>query len=702
MNLQDILFLANRFPVFPCHWADGGACSCGDAKCISVAKHPLTRDGVLSATQDPDRIAAWHARWPNANWAVACGGPTRLLAVDIDPDKGGEATWRDLTASVWPDCPTVRTGSGGYHYYLRVPDGVDLPKNSASSIGEGVDIRSQGGYVIAPGSRHRTGGIYEWAEFEDEALPDAPAWLIARIAASVAPRHATQKGPGGKITAGRHDWVLGVTEGLRAASVPRGLVLGIVREMIPDALDLSDGREVSDKEILDAYDGTVAKRGDAASPEDIAKRNQIASALIKELDDDSPDPFVPTTSTLPADLYKGMRGPLRALFEYALDAPRPQPELAMAAALTTFGAVLGSRVETRSALRTNLYLVGICDSGGGKDEPRKACKKALRAAGLDEWIGADYWASSTAIHSLLQDHPTRISYVDEFGKVLAAINNNKAGTHLQEITRVLLMLFGAADSVYDATAYADKKKNIRIEQPNLSVFGTSTYGPLFASLSRESIEDGLLARCLFVAASNNLPFYNHDFAPKPVPLGLIEALKLWKRYGNDLGGPVRVYESPEAAVMLADYRDACDDKRRADPESTSIFWTRSGGHAAKLALVHACGGHNPADADPPVIGVDSVEWAIRFVNASTQYLIDACGRSIAESSHERILVDLERYIASYGADGISKTDLRRGFRRVPGKQLFDCLAELHEQGRVAYRDKATGGRPTVYIYASKV
>ena len=701
MNLQDALFLSNRFPIFPCHWADGGSCSCGDPACGNVGKHPLTRDGVKSATQDADRITAWHARWPKANWGVACGGDLRLLVVDIDPDKGGEASWRELTANGWPDCPTVRTGSGGWHYYMRTPSGVELPKNSASAIAPGVDIRSEGGYVIAAGSTHRTGGRYTWAEFEDDPLPEAPAWLIARIAASAqATRQAPQRGPGGKISAGRHDWVLATTEALRSAGMARALVLTTVRAMIPDALDLSDGREIADKEILDAYDGSVAIRGQAQSPDEVAQRQQVAASLIAELDRDAPEPAAPQATTLPPGLFRGLRGPLRALYEYALEAPRPQPELAMAAALTAFGTVLGGRVETRSGLRTNLYMVGICDSGGGKDEPRKACKRALRAAGMDEWIGADYWSSSTAIHTLLQEHPVRVSFVDEFGKVVSAINNPKAGTHLQEVTRVLLMLYSASGDVYDAAAYADKKRNVRIEQPHLCVFGTSTYGPLFASMTRESIEDGMLARCLFVAAADNLPYYNHDFTPSPVPAGLVEALKLWRTYGNDLGGALRVHETPAAAEMLAEYRDCCDEKRRNNAsDMTSLFWTRAGGHVAKLALIHACGAHNPADADPPIIDADSVSWAIEFVDASTAYLVDACTRSIAESGHERLLIDLERHIGAYGAEGIGRTELRRTFRRVTGKQLFDALDELREQGRVGIRDRLdTGGRPATVIY----
>src|SRR5581483_928401 len=98
------------------------------------------------------------------------------LILDCAPD--GAARELERTAR-------VRTGSGGVHLWLRVPTGVDV-RNSAGRLGLGVDVRGDGGYVIAPPSRHPNCRCYTW----DGPQPVAPipAWLLELVRRpSVAP-----------------------------------------------------------------------------------------------------------------------------------------------------------------------------------------------------------------------------------------------------------------------------------------------------------------------------------------------------------------------------------------------------------------------------------------------------------------------------------------------------------------------------------
>ncbi|SED00744.1 bifunctional DNA primase/polymerase [Streptomyces sp. PAN_FS17] len=112
------------------------------------------------ATTDPDRIRAAWSRAP-FNVGIATG-PSGLLVVDLDTPKDksssdapdGAATFRALcerTGHAVPDTYRVRTASGGEHLYFTTPDGLRLT-NTARTIGELVDTRAWGGYVVAAGS----------------------------------------------------------------------------------------------------------------------------------------------------------------------------------------------------------------------------------------------------------------------------------------------------------------------------------------------------------------------------------------------------------------------------------------------------------------------------------------------------------------------------------------------------------------------
>lgn len=166
--------------LFPCQWVmENGVCSCIDgAKCKSPGKHPLVREGFRVATTDPEQIDEWWGSWPEANVAMATGHVSGLVVVDIDPRHDGTATMKALTDEhgKLPDGIRVRTGSDGWHLYYAHP-GPALP-NSANRIGQGVDVRGDGGYVLMPPSNH-VQGIYRWDNPKRfRGLPEMPAWLL--------------------------------------------------------------------------------------------------------------------------------------------------------------------------------------------------------------------------------------------------------------------------------------------------------------------------------------------------------------------------------------------------------------------------------------------------------------------------------------------------------------------------------------------
>jgi hypothetical protein len=171
-------YAARGWPVFPCHSIHAGSCTCYRAECSSPGKHPRIGGGLTAATTDVDTIQRWWRRWPTANIAIRTGAPSRLVVVDIDPDHGGATTLRQLVRrhGELPSAPTVRTGSGGTHLFFAHPG--ERVGNSAGALGAGIDIRGDGGYVIAPPSRHVSGATYRW-ERGDVALPASPSWIVA-------------------------------------------------------------------------------------------------------------------------------------------------------------------------------------------------------------------------------------------------------------------------------------------------------------------------------------------------------------------------------------------------------------------------------------------------------------------------------------------------------------------------------------------
>jgi hypothetical protein len=171
---------ARRCRVIPLQWPDeAGVCNCGDRECSSVGKHPLITDWLRQATIETKTIRKWWAQWPNANIGVVTGKVSRIVVLDIDNRHQGAASLQALEKQngPLPEGPQVITG-GGCHRYFAHPG--FLVRNKVNLL-PGVDVRGDGGYVVAPASLHKSGRTYLFKfGTKDLPLPNLPDWLLNR------------------------------------------------------------------------------------------------------------------------------------------------------------------------------------------------------------------------------------------------------------------------------------------------------------------------------------------------------------------------------------------------------------------------------------------------------------------------------------------------------------------------------------------
>ena len=123
------------------------------------------RTGWSDATTDERLIRRWFARWPNANVGIRTGRRRRASSsLDVDPRHGGDTTLRLLQSAHGrlPDTPEAVTGGGGRHLLFAHPGGGVVIRSAAGRLGDGPDVRADGGYIVAPPSRHASGRRYAW------------------------------------------------------------------------------------------------------------------------------------------------------------------------------------------------------------------------------------------------------------------------------------------------------------------------------------------------------------------------------------------------------------------------------------------------------------------------------------------------------------------------------------------------------------
>ena len=178
-----VAYARRGWAVLPLYTVRDGKCSClAGSACKSAGKHPLLARGVKGATKDPDEIARIWREYPDANVGIATGQVSNIIVLDVDPRNGGRETLQSLVREIGRVPKTIysETGGGGSHRIFDYPKTL-VPTRHAPAGLRGLDLQSDGAYIVAPPSRHASGRRYRWCEgrspdsFSLSALPSS--WL---------------------------------------------------------------------------------------------------------------------------------------------------------------------------------------------------------------------------------------------------------------------------------------------------------------------------------------------------------------------------------------------------------------------------------------------------------------------------------------------------------------------------------------------
>ncbi|MBF0171497.1 MAG: DUF3987 domain-containing protein, partial [Nitrospinae bacterium] len=247
-------------------------------------------------------------------------------------------------------------------------------------------------------------------------------------------------------------------------------------------------------------------------------------------------------------------GVLKELIVYMLaTATRPQPVLALGNALCALGAIMGRRYRTETNLRTNLYVVGIADSGSGKNHSREIINELFMEAGLGRFLGGHRIASGAGLLNAIHQQPAILFQQDEFGMFLhAAADRRRSPRHITDILDIMTEMFTAAGSLFLGTEYAGRDgKNPRkdINQPCLCIYGTTTPNQFWNALQSANVGDGSLARFIILQTEDDYPEENQNRAERKTPETLLKGIKRIADGGKPGEGNLAgMLPGPETAV----------------------------------------------------------------------------------------------------------------------------------------------------------
>lgn len=682
----------------------------------------------------PLEIDIWR-RWPRCGVGIACGA---VVSLDIDVTDAALAIQiADLAMEMLGDTPCLRIGQAPKRllvYRAETP--------FAGRKRHPLEVLARGQQFVAHAIHPGTGQPYTWPQ---DSLLDVPlaslpavteaqvmAWLdraYALIPAEMKPRTLiSDSAPAGawKSPSDPH----GTFEAVQAALqfIPNEDVDGASWITMGAAIKAAlgeEGRQLwldwsrqSSKSGTSGRGDTPERRWKTLRPHSIgagsiyamaiergwvpppeitlnaaaaerAAQPHPATGLLAKAANESPAP-TPPAYRVPPDLLE-VDGALKMFVDYATStAVSPQPFLSLGAAICLVGAIAGRRYRTPTDLRSNVYAIGIADSGGGKDHARRCAKRAIYAAGLDRYLGGEDLASSAGLLTSLQRHPARLFQVDEFGQFLKLVLNQRAPAHKAAIWSELTKLYTSAAEPYIGAEYADQKARPRvtIEQPCACIWGVTVPGPFWSALEGGALADGSIARFLVFVTDDDYPERNEAPAPMDPPPDLVTALEGIARGvpGHSHGGniadamessaPIHAFTVPLSpgadAAMAAVRRGATELLRSHRGTYATALFGRHAENVAKLAMIAAVS----RDPARPVTEARDVAWASSLVEHCIGTLLREAERRVAdndtEAKHKRVL----EIVRTSGQ--ITRNDLVRKTQflsRREREEIFDALVE---------------------------
>lgn len=588
----------------------------------------------------------------------------------------------------------------------------DVAKDAEGKTATLVELRSNGGQTVFPGSEHESGEAILWDSDQPNELDgNTLAHHVAQLAAAcLLARHWPGQGV-------RHDLELALTGALVRA--------GWDEQQAADYVDViartggGDARAKRRREGDARSSSLKLQQGQPATGWPTVARllGEHGSAVVDRVrvwlgvaDDTEVEPAGEEEAVIPPFpdelLYPpGHVGEIVSWINQT--AIKPQPALALANALAFWGVVVGRKVAMGRS-RTNLYCLGVGESGSGKDHSRQAIKAICEQAGLSsELLGGEEIASDTGLMKAVQRQPSILFQIDEIGHFLSNANSKYAGTHQRNIGPAFTKLFTSAHQRMIGKEFASGDR-IEIDQPNVGLYGTTVPSRLYEGLSPGEISDGFLARMLVFRSDDPDPLEtDNDFTAPPDEV--VHAVINWYRRddlpraaGNVAAvirhNPIPIHPDDDAKAEFRRLGLKAREMKTAHRDGSGLdsLWARAPEHARKVALTIAsgCG----FEADELTVTGDIASYACRLVEFVIGQLVGAVKESVAGSDAERNVQVVLRAIKSGGLAGIAKTVLLRRTQSLRKRDRDEALEHLLETRQIGERKEPSARGPASSVY----
>lgn len=667
--------------------------------------------------QQSFQVDSWASSHADFNIGIVLGEASGIIALDFDNDVNG--LHAKIEALV-PGSPARKKGNKGYTSFYRFNG--ERAKKWYKDDKAVVEILSTGNQTVVPPSIHPdTKQAYTWLsedtllDLNPSDLPLLPDDFIAKVDAIMGYNIPITSIRSTSSFTASNDEEKQVEDALsfipsQEYSMWINIGMALHHSFGQKGFDLWDSwsRKAPnyDAAVMQRKWDSFGKRADVVTiatiyhyavgygyimptpqPEfDIAPGFQV---VVSDPQSDQSDIKVTNeTNHFPQHLLNAPGLPGRIAQWINSTAIKRQPILALGAAITAAGTIMAHRYRSPSNLRTNFMALGVAESASGKEHARDCIDSLFTYCNIGQYILGDFASDAGILTAVYSNRGIALAMIDELGRELRSLGSRNVGSHESRILTTLMKIWSKSGGVYRGKQYANHDGTMDrkdIQQPCLSIYGTTVPKRLYDALTTDDAIDGFLARWLIFASEDIAPPLQTggDIYLPPEPLANeIKLIQEQNPYGHqrlDISNikadqpapqPLVVDFSGEAERLLHDFTQMVDDLRIKEIKSGGVcapIWGRAREHCIKLALV----AHEPAHG---LIESVSMGWATKLTLHLCQQACNAVKSNISDTQHGALVIRIQGIIRRYN---------ERNGAPMPHRAFAQCTSFID----MAYRTK---------------
>jgi hypothetical protein len=643
----------------------------------------LVPHGFQDATTNEEIIRQWWERCPTANIGIQTGAESGLVVLDIDPRNGGKDNLLALEKKHGELPLTVEslTGGGGAHIFFLHPGGVFKHK----ALAPGVEVKADGGYVVAPPSIHPLGAQYRWegaSHPDDVALAALPEWLFRLTSRESAPQngpHSSTLNP--IIPEGqRHNTLLSLAGTMRRKGMSTEAIIGAL--LMDNRIRCTPPLEESEVKKL---------------AQSVARYEPAAREGLRTDSEEWPQPLAP-------DAYHGLLGEIVATIE-----PHTESDAVaiLVQTLVAFGNVLNRRphfLVEADAHALNLYAVLVGKTAKGRKGTSWGRVRQLFAMADPDWTSQCIRSGLSSGEGLIwhvrdaifKEEPIRekreiIGY--QTVRVDPGIEDKRLLILESEWALVLKTLQRDGNTLSAIIRQAWDSGDLRVLTKNnpvtasgahIAIIGHITQDELRRYLNETETANGFANRFLWICVRRSKCLPEGGQLQEDQLKPLIHRLKAAIQFGRLTG---RIGLDQQAREM---WRKVYPDLSAGDPGLLGAVTSRADPLVLRLSCLYAL--FDQSDR----IRVEHLKAGIevwRYGFDSARYIF---GSAVGDQVTDRILRALQRC-----PEGMTRTDLNSLFsNNSRGSDIERALGCLVSTGLARKAEEVTGGRPATRWFAN--